>query len=239
MPFSTPSLLLFTILLSLGGPNRPLRVEDFIARGYTYLTTDNCLRLTDAQSYLAGSIWNKQPVNLTRPFTFKMSIRTGCKDTEGADGMVFVMKQGANQTGYRGEGIGFAGLVPSMGIEIDTYQNRHLNDPAEDHIAIMFNGQVGHFSNLDTPKRIPNIEDCKRHEFVVRWNPGTNRLSVELDQKEVIFANIDLIKHVFGSSSDIYWGITAATGRLNNIQEVCFQSFNKTSPTIRGNGKGQ
>lgn len=109
MSFSLPTVLLFAFLLSLGGPNHPLRVEDFVAQGYTYRTQDDCLRLTDAQSYIAGSIWNKNPINLERPFAFNLKIMAGCKDTNGADGMVFVMTHHPDQTGYAGEGIGFAG----------------------------------------------------------------------------------------------------------------------------------
>ena len=32
----------------------------------------------------------------------------------------------------------------------------------------------------------------------------------------------DLVKDIFGGNSIVYWGMTAATGRYNNIHEVCF-----------------
>ncbi len=215
--------LLISMLLSAGHleAQRPT-IEDFTLIGDTYRTRDDCLRLTEEEDYASGSIWYKRPISLASPFKTILSIMVGCKDTTGADGMVFVMTSRANRVGYRGEGIGFAGLVPSIGIEIDTWQNFHLNDPAEDHLSIMANGRVGHFNDLVGPKLIPNIEDCTRHKFTVIWQPANKRLSVEIDDQEVIALQKDLINEVFGGNDIVYWGMTAATGRYNNYHEVCF-----------------
>lgn len=198
-------------------------IDDFTLVGDTYRTDDLCLRLTEERDYSSGAIWFKRPVSLSKPFSVGLRLMLGCKDSEGADGMVFVMTSRANMVGFRGEGIGFGGLRPSIGIEIDTWLNYHLLDPAQDHLAIMANGQVGHYnSNLAGPNAIPNIEDCKRHNFVVLWYPDEKKLAVEIDGAEVISVNKDIINEVFGGNDTIYWGITAATGRYNNIHEVCF-----------------
>lgn len=144
--------------------------------------------------------------------------------------MVFVFTPQTNRLGYVGEGIGFSGLVPSIGIEIDTWINYHLKDPKEDHLAIMANGRVGHYDNLAGPTPIPNIEDCLQHSFVVIWNPQTQRLSVEIDRKEIISTQLDLVNQIFRGNPQVYWGVTAATGRYNNIHEVCFDRISMAPP---------
>lgn len=215
---------LLPLLLCLGFSAQAQRpfIEDFVLSGDTYLTDDFCFRLTEAIPYRSGSIWYKRPISLAEPFSIELSIMVGCDDMEGADGMVFVFTPQAQRTGYVGEGMGFAGLRPSIGIEIDTWRNYHLNDPAEDHIAIMANGRVGHQADLAGPTSIANIEDCTRHRFFVRWDPAQQKLWVEIDGEEVIAATGDIVNLIFGGSEQVYWGMTAATGRAYNIHEVCF-----------------
>ncbi|MEL6671883.1 MAG: L-type lectin-domain containing protein [Bacteroidota bacterium] len=222
-----PKTWLLAALFLLGIALQPLQAQrpwltDFTLRGDTYLTDDDCFRLTEARDYRSGSIWYKKPISLLKPFAVELSIMAGCDDAGGADGMVFVMCSQTNRLGYVGEGIGFSGLRPSVGIEIDTWRNYHLDDPADDHLAIMLNGRVGHFQNLVGPVTIPNIEDCARHRFFVIWDPNAKKLSVEIDGREVISAQYDLLNDVFLGQDQIYWGVTAATGRYNNIHEVCF-----------------
>ena len=197
-------------------------IDDFDLAGDTYRTDYNCYRLTEERNYSTGSIWYKTPIDITQPFSIELSVLLGCKDDAGADGMVFVFTGGRYRVGYTGEGIGFAGLRPSVGIELDTWLNEHLNDPIEDHIAIMANGRVGHYNDLAGPLPIPNIEDCKQHRLAVRWDPQEQTLSVELNYDEVISADVDLVNDIFNGQEQIFWGVTAATGRYNNYHEVCF-----------------
>jgi len=201
---------------------QPAYIDDFSISGDTYRTDDNCFRLTEERDYSSGAIWYRYPISLTEPFSIELSVLLGCKDTSGADGMVFVFTPRSNMVGFRGEGIGFGGLRPSIGIEIDTWLNEHLGDPVEDHVSIMANGWVGHFNDLAGPKPIPNIEDCKRHRLAVSWDPGTQQLSVDIDRQQVITAQVDLLNDIFKASNVVYWGMTAATGRYNNKHEVCF-----------------
>ncbi|MDP5172615.1 MAG: L-type lectin-domain containing protein [Bacteroidia bacterium] len=207
-------------------------VDDFTLSGDTYLTEEYCFRLTEERPYASGSIWYKRPVSLAKPFAIELTIMVGCEDEAGADGMVFAFTPQANRLGYVGEGIGFAGLVPSVGIEIDTWCNEHLGDPAEDHLAIMLNGRIGHWANLVGPVVIPNLEDCRRHSLIVRWQPEIQRLSVLIDGVERISAQHDLINQVFGGNDKVYWGMTAATGRYYNYHEVCFDRISLGEPPM-------
>ena len=223
-------ILLSLSLLSLWLPAQRAVIEDFTISGDTYLTDNDCFRLTEERDYSSGSIWYKQPVSLSKPFSIELSVFLGCKDGTGADGMVFVFTSRSNQTGWRGEGMGFAGLRPSVGIEIDTWLNEHLLDPVEDHVAIMGNGRMGHWNDLAGPLPIANIEDCAQHKLAVMWDPSTQRLSMEIDRQEVIYLQADLVQEIFQGQDQVYWGVTAATGRYNNYHEVCFDRLSYLTP---------
>jgi hypothetical protein len=212
------SLFIFPLLIAAQRPT----IEDFTMSGDTYLLGDECFRLTEEEDYSSGSIWYKRPISLLKPFSIELTIMAGCQDGDGADGMVFMFTNRPNRTGYRGEGIGFAGLSPSLGIEIDTWRNYHLYDPAEDHLAFLVNGRVGHFSDDSTPTIIPNLEDCQRHKFTVRWKPEYQSLVVEIDGQPVMIGSFDLVNTIFRGTDVVYWGVSAATGRYNNYHEVCF-----------------
>lgn len=207
-----------------------LILDDFTMSGDTYVVDDECYRLTDEYNYSSGSIWYKYPVSLSNSFDIELKIMMGCKDDEGADGMVFIFTSRPNRVGGAGEGIGFGGLRPSFGIEIDTWENEHLLDPPDDHLALLFNGHVGHFNPEIKPTIIPNLEDCQRHRFAVRWDPGSKTLTIEIDRQRVMRARFDLIRGVFGGNDTVYWGVSAGTGRYNNIHEVCFEKMSFSPP---------
>ena len=238
LPLKMPALFSALLLTASLMAQRPV-IDDFTISGDTYRTDNDCFRLTEERDYSSGSIWYRRPISLNEPFSIELSVYLGCKDDTGADGMVFIFAPSANLTGWRGEGIGFAGLRPSIGIEIDTWLNEHLLDPAEDHVAIMANGRVGHFNNLAGPKPILNIEDCEQHKLAVRWSPAEQRLSVEIDRREVIAAEVDLKNAIFQGNDVVYWGVSAATGRYNNYHEVCFDRLSwlpveEVGPVCRG-----
>ena len=155
----------------------------------------------------------------------EVDLMLGCKDEAGADGIVFIFSPYSGITGRPGEGMGFAGLYPSLGIELDTWQNFHLADPQEDHIALLSNGYVDHFSNLAGPIRIKNVEDCKLHTLTIQWIEPNSSLQVKLDDEAIFNYQGDILSEIFGERSKIYWGVTAATGQYNNKHEICFKKL--------------
>jgi len=231
-----PFLLLIFLLGFYANPNAQtyLQVDpsSLQAGGNTRSTGNNCFRLTTARDWEAGTVWYKKEVDLQEPFEMEMNLRLGCMDEEGADGMVFIFLPYKVPSGYKGEGMGFGGLRPSLGIEIDTWQNYHLADPAEDHVALMVNGNVSHFNNIDEPVVIPNVEDCALHLFRINWEPAVNLLTVYIDDRQIISRQIDIIRDVFRGDSKIYWGVSAATGKYNNLQEVCFEQLTFNIPQL-------
>lgn len=205
--------------------SQDLKITDFRLAGEAFQTGSDCILLTADRPWKSGAIWHKKPVSLRAPFTAELRFMIGCKDEEGADGMVFVLHPLGNQEGFEGEGMGFAGLRPALGIEIDTWTNGHLGDPFEDHIALLRNGNVTHMNNLAEPVRLENLEDCTQHNLRIQWTPSKLQLNVFLDDKQLIQYRADIRHEIFNGIDQIYWGITAATGNYSNRQEICFETL--------------
>ncbi|MEL6545089.1 MAG: L-type lectin-domain containing protein [Myxococcota bacterium] len=196
-------------------------IDEFELGGSATPVSPECIRLTPDTPYVSGSAWYRAPVDLSRPFEMKLKIVLGEKDGSGADGIVFVFHP-VMQTGWRGEGMGFAGLVPSLGIEFDTYQNLHLNDVPADHLALMQNGESFHGEGTWAPRPLANLEDGKRHPLSLRWDPNSG-LSITLDGALQARYPPAVVRSTFGDISTVYWGMTAGTGRLSNNQDVCIE----------------
>lgn len=209
--------------------------EDFVASGTAFFNGSGCYSLTTATQWISGSIWYKTAIDLHQPFDMELKLFLGCENQWGADGMVLVFHPYLGRQGYRGEGIGFAGLYPSLGLEIDTYRNGHLEDPYDDHVALMANGRPHHALSLAGPNRIPNLEDCQDHKVRVQWQPSARRLTLLIDGRQVLSYTGDIIKEIFNGNSKVFWGVTAATGRYVNRHEICFEKlvFTKVAPLGR------
>ena len=87
----------------------------FLLNGAATATGNNCYTLTPDQLNQAGSIWNLQKINLNESFEVILNINLGCKDGNGADGMVFGFQPIGTSVGTSGSGIGFGGVTPSIG----------------------------------------------------------------------------------------------------------------------------
>lgn len=227
MPEMTPKLvtrfllplLFFPVLLSAQSD-----VQDFILGGSARILNEECIRLTPDVQFVSGSAWYEKAIDLSQPFEITVCLVLGENDDLGADGIGFVFHP-TRQTGYRGEGMGFAGLFPSLGIEFDTYQNYHLADPAQDHVAININGQPHHFASVDGPTAVPNLEDGNKHLLWINWDPVYQTLTVKLDGKDRANLELDIVKNIFEGNSTVYWGVTAATGRKTNYQDICIKKL--------------
>jgi hypothetical protein len=64
----------------------------------------------------AGSVWNANKINLNNPFDFSFNVFLGCQDVNGADGIVFMLQPISTSIGSTGEGMGFMGITPSIGL---------------------------------------------------------------------------------------------------------------------------
>ena len=218
-------ILFFLYTLSGYSQTNSLTLADFNLTGDAIAANDNCYQLTPATDWRGGAVWYKELVDLNDPFEMELKLEFGCDDS-GADGIVFIFYP-QTKTGRQGEGMGFAGLKPSIGIEMDTYQNFHLSDPAYDHVALIKNGRPGHKGGISEPVPLirdkKNVEDCQAHKAKVQWSPSTKILNFFFDGDPRISFRIDLVADVFNNDPLVYWGFTAATGGEHNRHLVCIE----------------
>ena len=193
---------------------------------------DECYLVTPSQNWQNGAVWFSDPLNLTEEFTIDLNINLGIYDSNGADGMVFVMQTvGTNLLGDPGGGLGYEGINPSLGVELDTWQNIDMGDPFEDHISIISDGNVNHSASTNVFGPVPastsnsNIEDGAFHKFRLDWFPDINKLDVYFDCDLRISVEVDVINDIFDGVTQVYWGFTASTGGSNNNQSVCLDAF--------------
>ncbi|MBT6175166.1 MAG: hypothetical protein HOH96_06370 [Flavobacteriales bacterium] len=193
---------------------------------------DDCYLVTPSQDWQNGAVWFSDPLNLTEEFTIDLNINFGIYDSNGADGMVFVMQTvGTNLLGVAGGGLGYEGIIPSIGVEMDTWQNTDMGDPFQDHISIISDGNVNHSASTNLFGPVPasssnsNIEDGEFHKFRLDWIPDMNTLEVYFDCDLRISVEVDIINDIFDGVTQVYWGFTGSTGGSNNNQSVCLNEF--------------
>jgi len=217
--------LLFSTSLLIGQKeNISLRDIKFRKGGDVSKLGKHCYQLTSDQVWSSGAIWYPNPINLTEDFEMEVELFLGCRD-EGADGIVFIFSPEL-RVGYAGEGMGFAGLYPSLGIEFDTHQNFHLEDPSKDHVAVMSNGRINHVNNLAGPIVINNnLEDCKNHKVKIIWKANEKELLVTLDGANIIGLQKNIVADIFKDKPNVYWGFSAATGGQRNQHKICFEKL--------------
>jgi gliding motility-associated-like protein len=200
----------------------------FHINGVATQSEEFCWTLTPNQTAKNGSVWNEKKVNLNESFSATVDIFLGCQDANGADGIVFGFQPVSTSVGSQGGGLGFAGIKPSIGIELDTWQNTNYGDPSYDHIALIRNGNVDHSSGntLVGPKPFgnnDNVEDCKYHDLYVVWDAKTKKLDIYWDCTLTLTYQGDIVKEIFNGDPNVFWGFTASTGGSANEQKICLR----------------
>ena len=199
-------------------------VNDFALNGNATLLNPTDVRLTLATGNQNGSIWNKNKVNLDYDFDIATSINLGSSDG-GADGIAFVLQNYAVNAGSTGGGLGYQGITPSFAVEFDTYFNGG-NDPGtgSDHIAIVKNGLaaiIAEHSAYAAPYYV-EMEDGLWHNVRFVWTASTKNFKVYWNGNSSPLYNItvDLKASIFSNNSNVFFGLTAATGGSVNLQQV-------------------
>lgn len=215
------SFPILALLLILSAVNVQAQYQ---TNGNAVSTSCNCWRLTQAANSQNGSVWNVNLFDLSGPFDFNFDVFLGCNDG-GADGLAFVLQPLSINAGSLGGGIGYAGIAPSLAVEMDTYVN--ATDPGFDHMALQSNGVVSHGGGntlagpVQTSATSGNVEDCGWHTFRITWDPVTQTLTTYFDGVQRLTYTGDIINNIFGGNPNVYWGFTAATGGANNLHQFC------------------
>ncbi len=217
--------LLFFVLLFRVSSLYCQVVNPYHLNGNAIQENCNCYTLTSDLLNQSGSVWNINKIDLTQPFDYKFNVNLGCRDGDGADGIVFVLQPISTSIGSTGGGLGYQGINPSIGVAIDTWQNSNDNDPSFDHLSIHRNGDLNHNSINNLAGPVPasniNIEDYQWHVLQIVWDATGKRLSANIDGKDSVSVAIDLVNSVFNNDPKVFWGFTGSTGGAKNRQRFC------------------
>ncbi|PUZ27062.1 gliding motility-associated C-terminal domain-containing protein [Chitinophaga costaii] len=200
--------------------------QPYILNGNATQRSCNCYQLTPATTFASGTVWNKNKIDLSQSFNYVFDVNLGC-DTNGADGIAFILQTEGTNLGANGQGIGFEGISPSLGVLIDTYQNTSENDPAYDHLAIQMNGLTNHqgTGNLAGPVQVldgvNNIKDCQWHLLRIHWDATTHTLEISVDNQVRLSIQKDLVHDIFNDAPSVFWGFAGSTGGRTNVQQFC------------------
>lgn len=197
-------------------------LSQYILNGNAIEDSCNCYTLTQPINSQVGSVWQNKEINLNDSFDFSFRVFLGC-DTSGADGIAFILQTLSTSIGSLGQGWGYGGISPSIGISLDTYPNS--GDPAYDNIAIHSNGSFSNSNDLAGPIAASttsnNIKDCEWHTLRITWNPSTFTLSTYFDGIFRLSTQINMVSTIFNNNPMVYWGFSGGTGGSVNLQKFC------------------
>jgi hypothetical protein len=211
--------------------------------------------LTPSNINKAGSFFYNTAISLANDasfstsFQFKISDSIGGSGEDGADGLVFVVKnRHANAIGGTGEGLGYEGIQNSLGIEFDTFKNSSRNDPSGNHVGVNLNGSVDSRVNSTIETSINNglpwtaWVDYNDNSRVVDVRLANSNSRPDAPTLRYTFENgmglKDIIGEVNGSSLASF-GFTAATGGETGKHEILSWSlFVPSSSSSSSNPSG-
>jgi len=199
---------------------------------------NNCYVITQDLLNQAGGVWYDNAINFDNDFTINYQNNFGSNDNPGADGMALVFKGNSTAViGGVGGGLGYEGILQSLIIEFDTYQNNIpseglFGDPIFDHVAIQRDGNPFHnnpSANLAGPVQASNtsinIEDGNTHEIKIEWFASTTTLNVYFDCVLRLSLNQDVKNTIFSGDDSVFFGFVGSTGGESNLHQVCFNSI--------------
>jgi len=213
------------------------------------------VRLTPGFSGQAGAVMSKGKVDFREPFTIAFNAYFGYKDRNGADGIAAVFHndpRGSGALGLSGSALGAGGIQNGIALEFDTYQGAFENwshwsqrNSGMDHTSIWDTDKIlGREPRSYLTKAIGhgNLEDGRRHDVEIRWDPVTQTLSYTLDSANAgsytYSGTTDFVTEYFGGAPMVHFGITAATGGLSNAHAIRFPGFCKLPLGFDADGDG-
>ena len=103
------------------------------------------LRLTPATSSQSGAGYSTSAITLGASATFSTRFQFRITDSGGinpADGLTFVVTKGVGGLGDSGGGLGYQGVLNSVAIEFDTYDNGVIDGGSSNHVGVDTNGNI-------------------------------------------------------------------------------------------------
>lgn len=221
-----PAISVAASLFTLNGNNSPLA------------TSDSCARLTNNGTNVFGSMWYKSKADLSQDFSIAATLYFGTNGALGADGMTFTFQNQCTSAGATGANLGIGGVSPSLNVQFDTYidnasQGIDYGDPSYDFVAVHKNGDMNFHHNTNTLVNAVPISSNNSVLFdqgqywpvSIKWTAADTTLRVWLNHVLLITYHGDIVKNIFSSNPYVYWGFSAGSGGLGDVQSVCMDTL--------------
>ncbi|MBE9028586.1 DUF4347 domain-containing protein [filamentous cyanobacterium LEGE 11480] len=208
------------------------------------------LELTPDGIQRRGSAFYTTPIQVNDNTGFKTQFNfqlDGGSGTAGSDGFTFTLQNsnaGSRAIGAVGGNVGFGGIEKSLAIKFDTYQNTNTDDPSDNSVSILRDGNV--LAALKDAQGNPlavtvpfDLNNGQQYSAWVEYDGATNQLTVflsggtEQPDTAILTAIVDLAAIV---GDEAYIGFTAGTGAVANRQTITGWKFE--TDTQIGDGDG-
>ena len=173
--------------------------------------------------FSSGSAIYDTPVDVSTfssAFIFNIDGNFGIVDASGdtgADGIAFLLQStGTGVLGGAGEGVGYAGVSPSIAVEFDTWENDAASgfgsdDPSSNHIGISIDGVTKSIATIDVA---PDFDNGDNWYAWVDYDGTTLDVYVSLTGIKpgtpALSAAVDITTEL--GASEAFVGFTSATG---------------------------
>ena len=199
---------------------------------------NNVLRLTNNLGQ-SGSAFSTSAISLAADASFSTAFRFRFSDQQntGADGIVFTVQTVSNTAGGGGGGIGFDGLLNSVGVEFDNWFNGGV-DINDNHVGIDINGNVASVVSLDLGTLGINLDSGSILNAWVDYNGVSDLLEVRISSTGArpaaaqLSFTVDLVS-VLGTT-DAFAGFTSGTGAAGADHDILSWEFRSTFDPIDG-----
>ncbi len=212
---------------------------------------DNEVRLTEAVGNQSGSMWSLGKINFADNFVIRFQANLGNLDASGADGIACVFHNdpaGTLAVGAVGVGIGAAGILNGLALEMDTWENGATSeDIPNDHgmiwdtdDSVVTSGEFSTFVSLTTAADLGNLEDGNWNDVEIIWDASTRTLSYTVNGinggSYTHPGSLDeFCEEYFDIPSTeinklVYYGYTASTGGSFNDQRIRFNNLCEDYP---------
>ena len=177
--------------------------------------------ITQALNSQVGALWSNSKVSLNASFSISADLFFGANDY-GADGFSFIIQNNSKTTiGASGQGLGYANITKSFGIEFDTYYNGdvyyngQVRDIWNDHAAFNTGGMMNAIGGAID---LGNIEDNQYHAVKIDWNASSHVVTLSYGGNVIGSRTIDVAAQV--GANEAYIGFAGSTGESTNLQMI-------------------
>ncbi|CAA7387590.1 L-type lectin-domain containing protein [Chryseobacterium fistulae] len=189
------------------------------------------IQITPPAGSREGTAWSYGKIDFSKNFSFSMQVYLGAF-SGGADGLAVVFQNspnGYNAIGSVGAGLGAQGIANGIVLEMDTFMNPEVGDPAYDHGTIRRSSNWAALSG-SAPLKADHatVKDGMWHEVTVNWSAAAKTLSYTFDENLVVThtfpeSGANSIIGILGSTQ-AYFGYTGSTGGAINDQRIGFDN---------------